>query len=222
MSVKNRLKTWITDDTLIINEKGTKEYEVSNHCNIIINSNEAIPFDLDEDDRRFNVVHTKKKLIENDWFVIGNTVENIKNELLDFAKYLRGYDVDQKAVSICTMSERKEDIINSSKVLSLEIAEAFRDGDFDFFMDAGIEEWLRTSELFTSINDIREEFKTDFIKNRTIELLVSAAFGKKMHAITITKIIFKKHGVGKRDLRKINGNVVRGIIFEREGKIIDF
>lgn len=50
-----RLKSWITDDYLLINRKGVAQYKIQNHTHFIILSNEENPLKLDQDDRRYFV-----------------------------------------------------------------------------------------------------------------------------------------------------------------------
>ena len=226
LAVKNRLKTWITDDTILINEKGVKEYYVSNHANIIINSNEAIPVDIDADDRRFNIIYTKDTLISQSWFTGGGvTVGEMIMELPDFAAFLRGYDVDVKAVSICNTSEKKASLIEVSRVMSEDIAIAFKERDFNFFIDSGLQEWLkRDDDIFSlPIQDIEDEFNKEFISNSITSILVSAAYQKDMYPSTISKIIFSKYGVGEKTSKKINRKVIRGHIIKLpEIELINF
>ena len=56
--VKNKLKQFITGDTIRINPKNMAAYEERNHVNMVFLSNEARPVALDEDDRRHAVLYT--------------------------------------------------------------------------------------------------------------------------------------------------------------------
>jgi len=60
--LKNRLKGFITSDTIRINPKGLPAHDERNHVNIVFLSNEHAPVALDEDDRRHCVIRTPGKL----------------------------------------------------------------------------------------------------------------------------------------------------------------
>ncbi|MBI1933430.1 MAG: toprim domain-containing protein [Ignavibacteriales bacterium] len=60
-SVKSKIKSLITDEKIIINEKHVKNFEIDNFSNILFFSNEAIPILIETGDRRFNVVETGGK-----------------------------------------------------------------------------------------------------------------------------------------------------------------
>lgn len=60
--IKNKLKAFITGDTIRINPKNLAAYEEANHVNVVFLSNETMPVVLDEDDRRHAVIWTPEKL----------------------------------------------------------------------------------------------------------------------------------------------------------------
>lgn len=56
--IKNKLKSFITGDTIRINPKNIASYEERNHVNVVFMSNETMPVVLEEDDRRHAVIWT--------------------------------------------------------------------------------------------------------------------------------------------------------------------
>lgn len=56
--VKNKLKRFVTGDTIRINPKNMSAWEERNHVNMVFLSNEAMPVVLEEDDRRHAVLWT--------------------------------------------------------------------------------------------------------------------------------------------------------------------
>ena len=199
VSVKNRLKTWLTDETIFINSKGIKEVERSNYCNIIMNSNEHIPIDIETGDRRFNVVRTDNVLIKQDWFTGGGvTVGYIMSEVEDFAAYQAGYDVDEKLAHSVVMSELKEELIEAVKTMPELISEAIVNKDFDFFLDCDIERWVSRIDEFKkpSMTQIENEFMSDFISNKVLSILVSAVFGRETNMTSASRTIFNKFKIG--------------------------
>lgn len=210
MAVKNKLKTWITDDTLVINSKGVKEYYKTNHMNIVINTNEAIPVDIDDKDRRFTVVHTGTPLIDLDWFVRGESVDEICRELEAFAVYLSKYKVDKVAACTAVMTEDKQNIISVTMSNAEGIAKAICEGDFGYFLDSGLEDYVSKIDGFYSVNEIEKEFYERAISNQNLGVLISSVYGKEMTSRAWSRTIMTKYGIGERFMRKINGKVVRG------------
>ena len=60
-STAARLKSWITDDTLLINRKGVAQYKIRNHTHFFVLSNEENPLKLDQDDRRYFVWNSQAR-----------------------------------------------------------------------------------------------------------------------------------------------------------------
>lgn len=60
--LKNKLKCFITGETIRINPKNVAAHEERNHVNLIFLSNESQPLALEDDDRRYAVVKTPPKL----------------------------------------------------------------------------------------------------------------------------------------------------------------
>lgn len=59
---KNKLKGFVTGDTIRINPKNVAAHSERNHVNVVFLSNEVQPLHLDDDDRRYTVVWTPPKL----------------------------------------------------------------------------------------------------------------------------------------------------------------
>lgn len=60
--VKNKLKSFVTGEWIRINPKNVSAHDERNHVNLVFLSNEAQPLALENDDRRYTVVHTPEKL----------------------------------------------------------------------------------------------------------------------------------------------------------------
>lgn len=60
--VKNRLKSFITGDTIRVNPKGVAAHNEANHMNIVFLSNERMPVVLENDDRRHCIIWSPPKL----------------------------------------------------------------------------------------------------------------------------------------------------------------
>lgn len=60
--VKNKLKRFVTGDTIRINPKNMSAWEERNHVNVVFLSNESKPLVLEDDDRRHAVLWTPRAL----------------------------------------------------------------------------------------------------------------------------------------------------------------
>ena len=184
--------------------------------NIVINTNEAIPVDIDDKDRRFTVVHTETPLTALDWFTRGESIDKIKKELEAFAVYLSIYDVDISKACTAVMTKDKENIIKATMSNAEGIAKAFKIGDFDFFMDAGLEEYIEKIDGFYDVADIERELKRGSVSNRYLGVMISSVYGRDINASTWSRTIMTAHGVGDRFRRKLDGKTVRGYDFTGE------
>ena len=86
-----RIKTWITEGDIRLEDKSGRAHVESNHLNLIFTSNSQVPVQIDADDRRFSVIRTAGPLVELPWFCGGATVRGIERELESFAVYLHAY-----------------------------------------------------------------------------------------------------------------------------------
>ena len=74
--VKNKLKGFITGPTIRINSKNIIAYEEKNHVNMVFLSNESTPLVLENDDRRYTVVHTPEKLSPEFYNQVRDEIKN--------------------------------------------------------------------------------------------------------------------------------------------------
>ena len=111
-SVKSKIKSLITDEKIIINEKHVKNFEIDNFSNILFFSNEAIPILIETGDRRFNVVETggKLKMVKSFDADAEGFIASLNEELVDFAQYLLNYNYDVKLVDEVIENEAKTSI----------------------------------------------------------------------------------------------------------------
>jgi len=134
-SVKSKIKSLITDTTILINEKHVKTYEVNNFANIIFFSNEVIPLLIENQDRRFNVVETGGELYSVLSFKKDPElfIQNLSEELEMFTQFLLNYKYNQLKVDKVIENDAKATI----KELSMNRYELFasklKAKDWDWF-----------------------------------------------------------------------------------------
>lgn len=117
--IKNFLKALITDKSAIEEEKQiTMREAVDLFGQILITSNDNFPIDIEEHDRRYSVFSTAMNIQKSKYFGYGkyeNLIVHIEDELEDFAKFLKSYDVNKELVNTPLNTVEKQAIINLSK-----------------------------------------------------------------------------------------------------------
>lgn len=66
--VTNRIKPWITNDSLPINPKGVRMFHMPNRTNIILYSNELGALNIEKDDRRYMVSQSRREPRDESYF----------------------------------------------------------------------------------------------------------------------------------------------------------
>ena len=74
--IKNRLKGFITGDTIRVNPKNVAAHNERNHMNIVFLSNERMPLVIEADDRRHLVVWVPPKLSERYFEDLSEEIDN--------------------------------------------------------------------------------------------------------------------------------------------------
>jgi len=111
---QDRLKTWITEDEIVIEDKRVSSVVKTNPVNLMFISNDRVPVLIDPDDRRFSVVETGPPLRDLSWFRGQNTLTKITSELRHFAWFLKHYNYDVEASHIPLVNVIKQNLIEKS------------------------------------------------------------------------------------------------------------
>ena len=111
---KNKLKGFVTGDTIRINPKNMAAHTEKNHVNVVFLSNEAQPLVLDEDDRRYAVIWTPAKLPTN--FYTDVKAEIDSGGIAALHHYLLNLPLgDFKPHTLPPMTQSKQDLIDLSR-----------------------------------------------------------------------------------------------------------
>lgn len=117
---KNKLKAFITGETIQINTKMMPLRTEANHVNVVFLSNEHQPLALEDGDRRYFVVYTPPRRHDDLYKHVAACLDNGGAEA--FYMYLRGYDLTGfTEFDIPPMTKAKRDLIE----LGLKPAERF-------------------------------------------------------------------------------------------------
>lgn len=108
--VKNRLKGFITGETVRVNPKNLAAHTEKNHMNIVFLSNERMPLVLEEDDRRHCVIWAPPKLQDSYYEKVNREIENGGIEAL--YHHLLHFDLgDFKPWTRPPLTKAKDDLV---------------------------------------------------------------------------------------------------------------
>lgn len=118
--VKNKLKHFVTGDTIRINPKNVASYTERNHVNVVYLSNEKQPLPIERDDRRHLVIWCPEKL--GKWTYNDVAAEIAAGGIAALHQHLLDVDLDGfTEYTEPPMSSAKQDLID----VSLESTERF-------------------------------------------------------------------------------------------------
>jgi len=186
-SIKNFLKQLVTDDKVQIETKHKDAKEVRIYGNILITSNEAFPIEIESSDRRFTVMRTGKTFKENGWDY-QNMVEDINNELEDFAVYLKQTKVDWKMYHTALETPEKTAIVDATNSQTVMFIKAVLKKDISFFEDLKDENY-----------DIYNDLKRGFRENMVLQTALTRAYDEMFESKKSSKRIMS-------DIRKLEPN----------------
>lgn len=111
--IKNKLKGLVTGEWIRINPKNVAAHDERNHVNLVFLSNESQPLVLEQDDRRYTVIHTPPKLPEKFYQEVSGEVK--KGGVAALHHYLLHLDLgDFDTHTKPPMTRAKSDLIDVS------------------------------------------------------------------------------------------------------------
>lgn len=134
VEVMSRLRNWITEPKIIINQKYRVEESVPNTANFIVASNVRRPLLLSPGDRRWNVAPRQ----EERFLPTPHEVSVIQQglELPELAKLLGSLIVNEEWLHNPLENEAKKKLFEATHGMPDAIAMAIRQGDTNFFLAA--------------------------------------------------------------------------------------
>lgn len=132
-SLNAKLRHYITDSPIEINQKGVKTYKADSYTNWLFNANERTVVSITADDRRFNIPERQ----ELQMFLNPNEVKQLSegNELEAFADMLVRWPVDRAAVTKPIVTQARQDMHEATTSINQLVAEALMTGNLQFFVE---------------------------------------------------------------------------------------
>lgn len=136
-----KLRNWITERTIVINEKREVEREETSFVNFIFTANDMRPLMIPEGDRRFHV-GTRQEIRLH---YMPNEIAALEQgeELPHFAAILGELMVDEHWVRNPEKTDQKAQLFENTHSLLDRVGYALRDGDTQFFIEARPSDLMR-------------------------------------------------------------------------------
>lgn len=124
---KNELKALITADSIDINPKGVKAYDVPNIARIVMTTNEPDPVKIEDSDRRFVIINPSNRLHARglDWWAATQTQIKSHAFLGTVGRWLTSIDLTGWNPRSLPMTEAKAELAEASKSVELLFLEDY-------------------------------------------------------------------------------------------------
>lgn len=139
-TIYEKLKEWITDPYINLDDKHTKVKKTKNYFNMIMFSNNDVPLQIQGSDRRYTVYETKnrtlKDVAEKDFKYnhIKYFINGVKKEVDGFLTDLVRYKYDISKATVAQDTEEKQRIYHASMTKAEILADKIREKDLSYFM----------------------------------------------------------------------------------------
>ena len=230
--VYEKLKMYITEPTLRLEEKNMKRKLVKNYMNMWFHSNNAVPLQIQPSDRRYVVFDTSERklsdVVEEDlgYSSIGFFIEDMeRQEVDDFIYDLMSLKFDkEKATRVINTKEKQ--VISEASTPKIEIiVNKLKEKDFDYFREYiydfyelnntekanelknQLEKILNISSADDYINQLGHEVHQGFILNATLNSLYQIIIDIEATPNRISSRVKSLLPIG--DMMKRNGKVYR-------------
>lgn len=147
-----KIRHYITDSPIEINQKGVKTGPQDSFCNLIFMANERTAVSVTGDDRRLNIAERQEAqlhLTPNELRVLGNG-----EELEQLADILQRWPVDAYRVTRVIDSQARQDMHEATTQINQLIAEAVMKGDLQFFIDRTPTDAEAQADFYNRFNPI--------------------------------------------------------------------
>ena len=166
--IREKLKQWITEDYIRIEEKGIKAKIFKNTFNMLIFSNNKNPVNVENSDRRFSIIETNnKKLLEvlrdkgikkDEFFSL------LEKESTEFIKNLYLYNYNKNIAEDIIENEEKEEIRLDTEQKYLILKRKLETNNKNFFLSTFVNKFLFDIDV-GEYKDVLAACGLGFVKN---------------------------------------------------------
>jgi len=165
----DKIKPFITDSRISVNEKHRKQMYIENHANCMFFSNHDLPFQIEDKDRRYSVIKTEHKTLievarERFNLEIGKYIDGMQKERDDFLimlKMLKHNEESEKLALSLLDNEVKRKIKEQTNTVKEILKEKILDRDVEWFDDV--------------LSEAIEGIENDRLKMRDVDKVVPDA-----------------------------------------------
>ena len=216
----NQLKALITEPVISVRAMRQNATQVKNYTNFILTSNDFDAMAIDEYDRRFNVAPRQEQRIQ----LTIEDIDAIQNELMEFACFLNGFQVNlTQARTVLDNPAKQQMRINSMDSIE-QLAYALHTGNLEFFL-----QFLESAPSSGFSRDITLPSKYKDFCHRAVNSVGSKMVVTRADCVTLFKYlagekkyqgpqIFDRLMSHKRvmvnQLHVVNGERQRGVVVE--------
>lgn len=129
--VNSKLKNWVTEPVISVEEKYQPVRTVPNHNNFIFASNMLDPVHIDHNDRRFNVANYQPSRLN----ISDAELSKIDAELEDFFMRLINHNLDRDALRTPLNTDARKQMMLVSRSSIDVVSDAVNGGDLLWFFD---------------------------------------------------------------------------------------
>ena len=135
IKIADKLKNQITENTLTIRAMRSNQAEIKSFTNFIFLTNRLDAVKIEEGDRRYNIAPRQETKLEDAHPTVLNNLDQIENELTQFAGVLKSYRVVERLVRTCVNNDAKSEMQHISMSVFEEFCRAIKEGDVSYFAD---------------------------------------------------------------------------------------
>lgn len=202
---RNKIKRLVTGEVFQLRQMGVGAYDYPNFANFIFSSNDAVPIDIEDTDRRFNVSISTQPLKGQGWFDnVTDIRAKVLEELPDFVRYVSTLDTDEKIYNTVIDDSEKAEIIadNRSPLDNFVVSLAVKNLEYFDIELSGMsvhDTYLRKLQNSFEAGQIDTTFVFD-LKNAILPTinLSKTKLSRLMKRRGFETVVKKQNGVSKR------------------------
>lgn len=224
IKIADKLKNQITENTTTIRAMRSNQTEVKNFTNFIFLTNRLDAVKIEDGDRRYNIAPRQETKLEEAHPEVIEHIDDIHQELHDFAGILKTYEVNTRLVRTCVNNDAKTEMRHVSMSVFEDFCRALKEGELEFFTDVlqiettnvmgsgdvlpaqrFVKSWLaKSSEDYMMIKDEHLRVVFHALTEQTPRINAKE-FGKRLDRNGLTKTRKRQSGADR------DANPIRGI-----------